>query len=79
MARITDKDLGDMVGVVNELLETEDKDYEFKLDKAYGGNKLVRVPGYCDVLNCGFVSKPLLYELMNAFIEGIRMVKGENI
>lgn len=71
MARITDKDLEKRVARINELLLTD----IYELDSAYGGVKLTRNDTYADVLNCGYTTKPKLYELMGAFIEGIKTAK----
>lgn len=68
MARITGDALQRRVNRINELLDTG----IYELDNAYGGVKLTRNDTYKDVLNCGYTTKPKLYELMNVFIEGIK-------
>lgn len=72
MVRISDKDLKKRVERINELLKTD----IYELDSAYGGVKLVRNDTYADVLNCGYTTKRKLHELMGAFLEGIKTVKG---
>ncbi len=52
----------------------------FYIDRAYGGNKLVRVynegGGVVDVSPCGYVSKRECYELAQAIIAGVRIGMG---
>ena len=72
MPRITNKDLIKQVARINELLETD----TYELDSAYGGVKLIRKDGWSDVLNCGYTTKRKLYDLMAAFIDGIKAAKG---
>lgn len=47
----------------------------YYIDRAYGGNQLVQITntggGVRNVLNCGFVTKRALYDLIYAYISGI--------
>ena len=67
MKRINEKDLQNMVDNINELLIDK-----VHLSGAYGGWKIERDSSHSDVLNCGFVSKPRLYEVLSVYYRGLR-------
>ena len=85
--RITERDLRSVVDRINRMTGSpmlpylrQDSRYiaqvvHYHLDGAYGGWQLCRMAsesgGVNNVLNCGFVSKKELYDLMQAFIKGI--------
>jgi len=66
MTRTTGKDLQNMVDNINELITDK-----VILSGAYGGWKIERAKGYNDVLSCGFISRPKLYELLSAYYRGL--------
>lgn len=72
--------LNAMFGVGNELYASE-RDAEgnmvtnpgvYYLDGAYGGYRLSKTKGLCDVCNTGYVSKRELYNAMFTYIAGLR-------
>lgn len=63
--RITDKEIKAAI----YSLTTRIKD-DYALDWAYGGVKLTNKSRSKDILNCGYVSKPKLYDLISAYMTG---------
>jgi hypothetical protein len=79
--RITNNDL---INKANELNTLTDSPPENRLEGHHsimftdGGVQLVRKTksgGYIDVLNSGFVKRPVLWALINAYMEGIRLMQ----
>jgi hypothetical protein len=70
MPHTTHKQLESMLQRINTAIV--DPDGVFVLDRSYGGNKLCfkTLHGYLDILQCVYVSKSALYELMFAFLKG---------
>lgn len=90
--RITQKDLQAVVDRINRETNNPQTTWikedgknksqygNYHIDSAYSGYQLVRVVnphgGVENVLNCGFVSKRELYDLMHAYIQGIECGKN---
>lgn len=95
MSRITDKHLDGLVNRLNKLTNSPLDYYDktsakfkvnvghFKLDSAYGGNKLVRVDnasgGECDISIGGYITKSALYDQIVMLIKGYELANKEKV
>jgi len=87
MERITQRNLESVVKIINRTTGNPLTPYSkategrganvgnYHLDYAYGGVKLVQMcnesGGIRDTLRCGYTTKRRLYDLMNAYLEGL--------
>ncbi len=70
--RIREQDLQEKVNVINNQLKIHD--YQFHIDCAYGGVKLVKeiLTGGIEEISSGYVTKRELNTFLEGFLEGMK-------